>query len=103
MLNTRKEEERFKDLQFLKDQTSPSPFTCKDDVRKFMESCGDEKEKTEQIYIEVRYGKASLWFGNNKTMFRLKKDGKNLRAEEYQDDLERYFEGAIGGYKYFDG
>jgi len=39
-------------------------------------------------------GKASLGFGDNKSMFRLKKNGKKLSSEDYQDDLERYFEGA---------
>ena len=87
------EEKRLKDLQFLEDQASPGPFTCREDMHKLVESCGDEKEKTEQMYIEVRDAKG---FGDNKTMLRLKKDGKKLRAEEYQDGLETYFKGTKG-------
>ena len=55
MLNARKEEKCLKDLQFLKDQSDPGPFICKDDVRKFMKLCGDEKEKIQRMCIEVRY------------------------------------------------
>lgn len=32
-------------------------------------SPGDEKEKTERMYIEVRHVKTSSGFGDNKTLF----------------------------------
>ena len=46
------------------------------------------------MYIEVRYAQASSGFGDNKAMFRLRKDGKKLTSEDYQHGLEKYFEGA---------
>ena len=58
-----------------------------------MESCGVEKEKTEWMYNEVRYAKVSSGFGDNKTMFKLEKDGKKIRVQEYQDGLETHFQG----------
>ena len=94
LLNVKNEERRLKDLQFLKNQVMPGPFTCKEDVIKFMESCEESKEKVDRMYVEVRYAKACSGFGDNKAMFRLKKNGKKLSSGDYQDGLERYFEGA---------
>ena len=94
LLNTKNEEKRLKDLQFLKNQAIPGPFTCKEDVVKFMVSCKESDEKVNRMYIEVKYAKVCSGFGDNKAMFRLKKDGKKLGSEDYQDGLENYFEGA---------
>ncbi|XP_066926157.1 uncharacterized protein [Clytia hemisphaerica] len=94
LLNAKNEEKRLKDLQFLKSQDIPGPFTCKEDVIKFMESFEECKEKVDRMYREVRYAKACSGFGDNKAMFRLKKNGKKLSSDDYQDGLERYFEGA---------
>ena len=76
----------------MKNHKYPRPFTCKEDV--FMKKRKDEKERTDLLYVEVRYAKASPGFGGNRNMFRIEKDGKNLAVEDYVDGLEKYFEGG---------
>ena len=39
LLNVKKEANRLKDLTFLKDQDQPGPFTSKEDVLRFVDSC----------------------------------------------------------------
>ena len=94
LLNAKNEEKRLKDLQFLKSQQIPGPFTCKEDVENFMNSCEESPDKVDRMYKEVRYAKASSGFGDNKSMFRLRQNGSRLTSKDYQDGLERYFEGA---------
>ena len=59
-----------------------------------MSSCQESADKVNRMYVEVRYAKASSGFGQNKSMFRLKRDGKRLLSEDYQHGLNTYFEGA---------
>ena len=81
------------DLRFLKEQEIKGPFSCAEDVKRFMDSC-EETKTIHRMYIEVRYAKASSGMGDNKSMFRLKKDGKLLTLVDYQNGLLRYFEGT---------
>ena len=84
----------------MKNHKYSRPFTCKEDVSHFMKECiiesKDEKERIDQLYVDVRFATASSGLGENKNMFRLKKGGKNLAVEDYVDGLERYFEWANG-------
>ena len=80
----------------MKNYKYPGPFTCKEDVPHFMKDCKDEKEKIDWLYVELRYAKASSGLGDNKNMFTLKKDGRNLAVKDYVDGLERHFEGEKG-------
>ena len=91
LLNLRNKQNHLNDLRFSKEQEIKGPFSCAEDVKRFMDSC----EKTiHRMYIEVRYAKASSGMGDNKSMFRLKKDGKLLTLVDYQNGLLRYFEGT---------
>ena len=47
------------DLRFLKEQEIKGPLSCTEDVKRFIDSCEETKEKIYRIYIEVRYAKAS--------------------------------------------
>ena len=55
------------------------------------------------MYIEVRYAKESSGFGDNKAMFRLKKNGKKLSSGDFQEGLERYFGGERAAVSIPDG
>ena len=91
LLNLRNKQNHLNDLRFSKEQEIKGPFSCAEDVKRFMDSC----EKTiHRMYIEVRYAKASSGMGDNKSMFRLKKERKLLTLVDYQNGLLRYFEGT---------
>ena len=92
LLNVKKEANRLKDLTFLKDQDQPGPFTSKEDVLRFVDSCEESPEKVKRMYTEVRYAKACSGLGDNMAFFRLVKKGKKLTCEEYQDELVKYFD-----------
>ena len=79
-------------MRFWKEQEIKGPFSCAEDVRRFMDSCAETKENIHRMYTEVRYAKASPSMGVNKSMFQLKKDGKLLTSVDYQDGLLRYFQ-----------
>ena len=84
------ERKKLKDLEYLKAQIPPGPFTSADD--QYMKAEVDEKEKNECLNIEVRYAKMTT--SNMKTssaVFRLKKDYKNLDSEDYAHNLRVYF------------
>ena len=65
---------KLKDLEYLKKQTPPGPFTSSDDIDLFM-STYEEPERKKILYIEVRYKKHSILKRYN-NIFRLKKNGK---------------------------
>ena len=94
LLNLRNKQNCLNDLRFLKEQEIKGPFSCAEDVKRFMDSCEETKRTIQRMYIEVRYAKASSGMGDNKSMFRLKKDGKLLTLVDYQNSLLRYFEGT---------
>ena len=81
-------------MRFLKDDGIKGPFSCAEDVKIFMDSCKETKEKIHRLYIEVRFAEAGPDMGDNKSVFQLKKDGKLLTSVDYQDGLLRYFEGT---------
>lgn len=92
LLNVKKEANQLNDLTFLKNQSLPGPFTSKEDVAHFMDSCEESPEKIKRMYTEVRYTKACSGLGDNMNFFRLVKNGKKLTCEEYQDGLDKYFD-----------
>ena len=47
------------DLRFLKEQEIKGAFACAEDVKRFMDSCYETKEKIYKMHIEVRYAKTS--------------------------------------------
>ena len=59
----------------------PGPFTCKGDISHFMKESKDKKGRTDWLYMEVRYAKTNSGFRDNKSMFRLRKDGINWQPK----------------------
>ena len=59
LLNLTNKQKCMNDLRFLKEQEIKGPLSCTEDVKRFIDSCEETKEKIYRIYIEVRYAKAS--------------------------------------------
>ena len=88
-------EERKKlcDLKFLKSLDPPGPFTSAGEVDRYMKSTAvTEEDRSERLYIEVRYAKSSTSSMNRSSaVFRMKKNHKRLDAEDYAHNLRLYF------------
>ena len=94
-LNLKKDASKLKDLEFLKNQQIPGPFTSADDVDMYINSELTIKDKQDRLYIEVRYAKATCLSMNTKSLnqfFKLRQKGKKLDYEKYADCLKSYFD-----------
>ena len=93
LVNLKKDADKLKDLEFLKAQTIPGPFTSKEEVDEFLEREKDEILMNERLYIEVRYAKATCQSMTNPSkFFKLKRNGKDFASEEYASSLKQYFD-----------
>ena len=74
----RKAAKEIKELKvYLKQQSNPGPFTSTEQAKTFMEQIPESKEKTQRMYIEVRFQKnTSKFLKKDNAIFRLKRDGK---------------------------
>ena len=53
----------------------------------------EENEKNKRLYVEVRYARvSSSTFKETASIFRLKRNGKNLTTQEYADNLIKYMD-----------
>ena len=95
-LNLKEEASKIKDLDFLKKQTPPGPFTTSNEVTTYMANDNlTNNEKNKRLYVEVRYArKTSLALKPTAAVFRLKKDHKNLTNEEYTENLAYYLDSS---------
>ena len=60
-----------------------------------MKNVPDSKEKKHHLYTEVRYAKnSSLSLKHNASVFKLKRNGRNLDSEEYGQNLVQYLSDA---------
>ena len=85
------ERKKLQDLEYLKAQIPPGPFTSAENVDQYMKSEVDELEKNERLYIEVRYAKmTSSNMKRSSPLFRLKKNYKKLDSEDYAHSLKIY-------------
>ena len=55
MLNLKLEYQKLEDLEFLRTQIPPGPFTKKEEVIDFMEVIPESKEKNLRMYKEIRF------------------------------------------------
>lgn len=87
------ESKKLRDLEFLKIQTPPGPFTSAEELDNYMNLDGiADEEKNERLYIEVRYAKSSTSnMKRSSPVFRLKKNYKKLENEDYAHNLRLYF------------
>ena len=93
ILNTKKDANKLKDLQFLKDEIPPGPFTNADAVSRYVDDSNIKDDvKNKRLYIEIRYAKnTSLSLKETSSVFRLRtKHQQNLTSEEYADNLMQY-------------
>ena len=94
-MNLKKEASKLSDLEFLKNQTIPGPFTSTDDIDKYMSSSKYQHEQQNRLYVEVRYARVTCLSMNTQTLnkfFRLRRYGKKLESEEYSICLKRYLD-----------
>ena len=57
IINLKLEDQKLKDLEFLRNQISPGPFTKPEDVNTFMEDTPESKDKNNRMFIEIRFQK----------------------------------------------
>ena len=92
-LNLKKDASKLKDLEFLKQQQIPGPFTAAADIKTFIESDIEDKIKQDRLYVEVRYAKATCLSMNTQTanrFFKLRENGKKMAYQVYSDCLLKY-------------
>ena len=93
MLNIKKDSVKLKNLESLKSQDIPGPFTSKDQVESFMKQDINNNDKNVRLYNEVRYARlTSLSLNESASVFRLKINGKNLETKDYASNLIQYFD-----------
>ena len=91
--NTNVERQKLDDLDFLGKQILPGPLTSSGSVTTFMESETESKEKNKRMYIEVRFQRnSSQSLKKEAAIFRLKRNGKNLKTSEYAANLCMYLD-----------
>ena len=93
LINTKKESNKLKDLTYLKSQVPLGPFTTADEVHSYIRLPLEENEKNKRLYVEVRYGRvSSSTLKETASIFRLKRNGRNLTTQEYADNLIKYMD-----------
>ena len=96
-LNVKRDASKLKDLEYLKQQQIPGPFTAAEDIQLFIESDIEEKTKQDRLYIEVRYAKATCLSMNTQTakrFFKLRENGKKMPYEVYSECLLKYLDAS---------
>ena len=93
--NMHLEKTKLNDLEFLKSQRPPSPFTKKQEVLDFMSTELGDCEKRKRLYKEVRYARmTSQTLPPTSSLFRLRSGGKFLVPAEYASNLAQYLDDA---------
>ena len=91
----KKDASKLKDLEHLKGQEIPGPFTRSKDVQSFSTLNIDDKYKQDRLYIEDRYAKATCLSMNTKALdnfFKLGYKGKKLQSHVYAECLKKYLD-----------
>ena len=98
VLNLKLEAQKLEDLEFLKNQTYPGPFTNITDVNAFMEAVPESKLKNDRMYREIRFQRnSSTALKRDAKVFRLKGAHKNLDTSDYASNLCQYLDHSKGG------
>ena len=56
-INLQLENQKLKDLEFLRNQIPSGPFTKSEDVNSFMEDIPESEDKNNRMFIEIRFQK----------------------------------------------
>ena len=80
----------------MKKQHPPGPFTRPEEVSDYLASTScDDAIKNRRLYVEVRLAKKTcLSLKPTSSIFKLKRDGKNLETTEYAKNLMNYFDNS---------
>ena len=80
---------KYSDLEYLKERGGP--FTKPEEVIEFDQNTPESKEKNQRLYTEVRYAKnVCMSMKHTASVFRLKRDYKNLTSKKYVENLCQY-------------
>ena len=80
--------QKLEDLEYLKRQKYPGPFTSTSDVKDFMDSEPESKFKNERMYKEIRFQRnSSTSMKRDSAVFRLKSCHKNLDTSDYATNV----------------
>ena len=91
----RAEEQKLCDIEFLKKQNPPGPFTRSNEVSNYLSSYINDAVKNKRLYIEIRLAKRTcLSLKPSFSIFRLKRAGRNLLSDEYGQNLISYLDNS---------
>ena len=97
-LNLKKDASKLKDLEFLKHQQIPGPFTAVEDIKTFIESDLEDKKKQDRLYVEVRYAKATCLSMNTQIaanrFFQVRENGEKMAYQVYADCVLKYLDSS---------
>ena len=93
--NLKEEQKKLKDLDFLKSQNPPGPFSTAEEISSYMEGEESDAVKNHRLYVEVRYArKTCLSLKPTASVFRLKQNYNNLETENYAENLKCYLDSS---------
>ena len=87
-------QKKLEDVEFIKSQSIPGPFTSKKEVQDyFMNADIPDIEKRERLYKKVRYArKTSLSLPPNAAVFKLRNGGRYLETKDYAKNLSEFLD-----------
>ena len=95
IINLKLENQKLKDLEFLRSQIPPDLFTKPADINSFMKDTPESKDKNNRMFIEIRFHKnTSTTMRKNAEVFRLKKNHQNIGTSDYASNLCQYLDQA---------
>ena len=104
IINLKLENQKLKDLEFLRDQIPPGPFTKPEDVNSCMEDIPESKDKNNRMFMEIGFQKnTSAAMRKKAEMFRMEKNRQNLDISDYASNLYQYLDQARGYYRTIHG
>ena len=88
-------EQKLCDIEFLKKQNPPGPFTRSNEVSNYFGSYINDAVKNKRLYIEIRLAKRTcLSLKPSFSIFRLKRAERNLLSDEYGQNLISYLDNS---------
>ena len=89
------ESTRYELLEMLKKEDIPGPFTSETEIREYIVTASEDSEKNKRMYNEVKYARIScMSLKPTASVFRLRRNHKNLPTEEYAENLISFLNNA---------
>ena len=83
-MNLKKEASKLSDLEFLKNQTIPGPFTSTDEIDKYMSSSKDQHEQQNRLYVEATICKSNMLIDEHRLLCRSTICKSNMLIDEHR-------------------